>query len=180
MKSVLTLTLLATTALSLACATTDPNKDVKAADAAHAADVRDTNEDTANLEAGQVKDHAGLDSDHVKQDADLDKQIADDAAKYYATREAAEANVVEARRTFRAAANSRLDKVENKASAIDSKHKKSTEPLVAAVRKNAGVAKTALKDLDSTSDNKWFAAMQALDAKLAALEKDVGEIEGTL
>lgn len=176
MKSVLTIAVLATTALSFACAT-DPNKEVRDVDAAHAADVRDNKEENAALEASQEKDHAALNSDHTKQDAGMDKQVADDASKYDKARDGAEANVVEARRSFRAEATARLDQVSAKATMLDGKHKKSQEGLLASLRTNITKVKTSVATLDTVADAKWFESMKVIEASISAVEKDVKEIE---
>lgn len=181
MKSVLILAALATIVLSLGCAT-DPNKGVKDADAAHAADVRDTKEETARLEAGQEKDHAALDSEHTKQDANMDKQAAEDHSKYDQQHDAAESNVVEARRTFRAAATARLQQVDAKAVVLEGKRaaKKITEPSLATLRTNCAAVKASVANLDTVSDANWFATKKAVETNLAALEKDVNDIEARL
>jgi len=181
MKSVFTVAVLATLTISLGCAT-DPNKQVIAANAAHAEDVADTKAETATMEGDQAKDHAVVDSEHEKQDASMEKQTVDDAAKFNKERESAMANVVEARRTFRAEANARLEKVDAKASLLESKRsaKKVTEPSLATLRSRYASVKTSVVSLDTVSDAAWFTTKKAIETNLALLEKDVNDIEGRL
>ncbi|MDP2344772.1 MAG: hypothetical protein Q8O67_27740 [Deltaproteobacteria bacterium] len=176
MKSLITVAALAAVVASFGCAT-DPNKAVKAADAAHAADVRDSNQENVELTEQQKKDHAALDSDHSKQDASLDKKFADDASKGDKAHDTAKADVVEARRTFRAEALARLQTVEGKATALESKKKKSQEALLGTLRGNCAAVSAQMTGLDGMADAQWFAGKQAVESSLAALEKDVHEIE---
>ena len=179
MKSILTLT--ACAALSFGCAT-DPNKQVTDANAAHAADMADTKKDTANMEAGQEQDHAALDSTHQKQDANMEKKTVDDASTFNKEREAAVANVVEARRSFRAEATARLEKVNAKATLLEGKKvmKKVAEPNLATLRTHYAAVKTTVANLDSVSDANWFNSKMTVESSLAALEKDVSDIEGRM
>ncbi len=181
MKSVFSLAILSVLAISLGCAT-DPNKQVTDANAAHAADVADTKEETANMEASQAKDHAAVDSEHEKEDASMEKQTVDDASKFNKEREAAMANVVEARRKFRADADGRLDKVNAKATLLESKRasKKIAEPTLATLRTTYASVKTLVVNLDSATDANWFNSMKAVETNLVALEKDVSDIEGRM
>lgn len=176
MKSTALFAVLAALVLSLGCAT-DPNKQVVAADAAHAADVRDSRAEQDNLEAQQTKDHAALDATHEKQDGSMDKKIADDASKSNKEHVAAEANVVEARRSFRASATARLDQVEVKTAVLEKAAKKGAAPMVTAVRTHLAKAKASLKSLDDVADAGWFNAKTSVEADIVALEKHLTEAE---
>lgn len=181
MKSVVPYLAVAAVALSFGCAT-DPNKQMKAADAEHAADVSDTNKDKAAMEANQEKDHAALDSTHTKQDATMDKQVADNNSKFDQKKDAAEANFVEARRSFKAAAAGRLDVVAAKATALDAKRaaKKVSEPGIATLRTHWAAVKASVAALDTVSDANWFATQKTVDASLSDLEKEAKDIESRL
>lgn len=183
MKPSFSILLLAAVTMSFGCATTDPNKQVKAADAAHAEDVKDTEVDTAKMAAGQEADHAALDSDHSKEDGSMEKRTADEEAKWQKERAAAEANVVEARRTFQAEAIGRLDAVDAKATAIEKKRaakKMPEEATLTTLRTNYFAARTELASLGVVADGKWFVAKKALEKKIVQLEKDMGELENRL
>lgn len=176
MKSTALFAALAALVLSLGCAT-DPNKQVVAADAAAAADVRDSQEDQANLEAKQKQDHAALDSTHEKQDGSMDKQIADDASKADKDHVAAEANVLEARRSYRAAAIGRLEQVDAKTVVLEKSAKKMNTQAVKNLRASYVKAKANVKSIDDATDAAWFNAKTNYDASLVALEKDLQDTE---
>jgi hypothetical protein len=165
-------------AVSFGCAT-DPNKQMRAADADHAADVSATNKDKTTMEARQAEDHAALDSAHAKQDAGMDKRVADDAAKFDEKKDVAEASFVEARRTFKAAALGRIEVVDAKAAALETKRvmKHLVEPGIAVLRTRCATMKTSVAGLDNVKDAKWFATQKELDAGIADLEKEAHEIE---
>lgn len=181
MKSGVPFLAVAAVALSFGCAT-DPNKQIKAADAEHAEDVSEAKKDKAAMEADQAKDHAALDSTHSKQDATMDKQVADNASKFDQKKDAAEANFVEARRTFKAAATGRLDVVSAKATALDAKRalKKVAEPGIATLRTHWAACKASVAALDSVNDTNWFATQKTVDASLTDLEKEAHDVEARL
>jgi hypothetical protein len=182
MKSMLPLALLAVVT-TFACATTDPNKQVKEADAAHVTDVKEGEVAEAKLAADQEGDHAALDSAHAKEDGAMDQMNAEDAAKWEKERAAAMANVVEARRTFQAEAISRLDQVDAKAKAIEAKRaakKQQPEATLTMLRTNYFAARTDLAGLGVVADNKWFYSKKQIEKKLTALEKDMGDLENRL
>lgn len=181
MKSTLTLIALTTLALSFGCAT-DPNKEVKAVDAAHAADVKETNAEEAKLASDQAVDHAVLDSQHEQQDSKMDKKVADEVVKHDADRDAAELNVVEARKSFRVSATARLEQVDAKAVELERKRaaKKAVEPALANLKTQAALVRAAVTNLDTVPDAKWFATKKTVEANLASLESEVSAIETRL
>jgi hypothetical protein len=180
LKTLLSLASLTALVVSIGCAT-DPNKQVRAADAAHTADVQATDKEGSQLAASMEKDHAALDNTHSQQAASLDKKVNDDDAKYVKDREAAGANVIEARRAFRATATTRLEQIDLKATSIEKgRGAKKVETSVAAVRTRAATAKASLSKLDAVSDSDWFASKQALETSLTDIEKDVHDIEQRL
>lgn len=165
--------------VAVACAT-DPNKAVVAADEAHAADVRDEAADKDALQAEQAKDHAALDSAHDKERGAASKQVADDASKFREDKNAAVADVAAARRSFRADAGARLDQVTTKTAIIEKKAKKATKPSLASLKQHTDEVKKSVVELDSVADAAWFAAKTSLESSIAALEKDVSDIESAL
>ena len=176
-----TLIALATVTLSFGCAT-DPNKEVRAADAAHANEVKAEGAAEDKLVADQRIDHAELDSEHAKQDSQLDAKVASDSVKYEADRKAAEANVVEARKAFRIAASARLEQIDAKATELERKRKakKAVEPAIATLRADAALVRDAVMKLDAVTDAKWFNTKQEVDASIATLESDASAIEARL
>ena len=166
---------LAAVVASVGCAT-DPNKQVVAADAAHAADLRDEQEKKSELDAEHKQEHAALDSTHDKENGELRKDVADDKSKSAASHNAAEANVVEARRVFRAAAVARLEQVDAKTTVMERAAKKPM-PMVTALRAHQVKDSATLKNLDTVIDADWFNAKTSLEVSLAALEKELAACE---
>lgn len=172
--------IVATTAslATLGCAT-DPNKQVRAADAAHTADLRDVAKDRSKLEAKEETDRAAADSDHQKDESSLDKKAADNTSKFDKDRDVAMANVVEARRSYRASATARLEQVDARTTVLENKRlaKKVVEPGIAGLRSRCATVKSSVAGLDTVSDASWFATKTSVDETLAQLEKDVHAIE---
>lgn len=165
--------------LSLGCAT-DPNRQVVAADVAHEKDLRDNAAAKDALQADQAKDHAALDSDHVKERGVANKDAADDASAFAEAHRAAEANVEQARRAFRADVGARLDQIVTKTAAIEKKARKATQPTLPSLKTHTAAVQQSVIDLDAVSDAAWFDQKTRIESSVVALEQDVSAIESRL